>query len=150
MYQQPSDRYVPRRKSIAVGHPGHQAHRGPNGIDIVSPKPRHPVNVSALKFYNHPPATPVVQWINSYLGRPTVPSTALVTAGTPWSGTRGMIPGVNYFDVSILLGLYRIYSKHLIKTDIIDWGNCSCVSLQRKYAHWVFVRTCNWTCRGGK
>jgi hypothetical protein len=142
MYQQSSNGYVPRRGSIAVGHPGHKAYTGPNGIDIVSPKPRHPVN---LKFHDRPPATPVAhgQRINNSLGRQTIPSTAPVTAGTPWSGTRGMISGVNYFDVSILLGLCRIYSKRLMNVDIVDWGNCSCVSSQQKYAHWVLVRTCN-------
>jgi len=99
MYQQPSNGYVPRRGSIAVGHPGHQAYTGPNGINIVSPKPRRPVNLAALKFDNRPPPTPVEKWINSYLGRPTAPSAAPVTAGTPWNGTRSIIPGVNHFDV---------------------------------------------------
>ena len=114
MYQQPSNGYVPRRGSIAVGYPGHQAHTGPNGINIVSPKPRHPVNALALKFYHRPPATPVDEWINSYLGGPAAPSAAPVTAGTPWSGTRSLISGVNHFDVSILRILYRISNEHRI------------------------------------
>ncbi|KIM37033.1 hypothetical protein M413DRAFT_31196 [Hebeloma cylindrosporum] len=98
MYQQPSNGYVPRRGSIPVGHPGHKVHTGHNGIDIVSPKPRNAVHMSALRFYNRPPATPVDKLISSYLGRPSVPSTAPVTAGTPWSGTHSMISGVNHFD----------------------------------------------------